>query len=1343
MHSSLLLLTRGLLFVSFWCLFGTLRVQADCTTPRLIRSAQNGSFNTGSTWVGGVVPTSCDFVIVDHTVTLDVSFTVGQTGTGGLTVNNGGTLTGSQTVQVTGGSVAYTFTNNGTLNINDVRLNGGGTATFVNNATATLNGIQTWDAGSYVVNKGYLTVNGNINQASGTLRNDAVLGTLTVSGTITLNGTTKWDNTGRIVSTSTDTQNAFFLSSNGPSFYNRPTGRLKMLNGGLYQSSGTTINNENYMGVLNLETHDGALMMNTDSLIVGGNFINGDIFSNYAGANIKIGANLNQINKTNSILSNDGFIQITGNFSNDKAIGGNGGGYVIGAPGKQPASTSTNTSNGQVTGTVDICTQGVSGTNANGYPNIFTTNNNTTQGTNYGISTTTTSCQYVIPTASLKSADITGNAEVCSGSTGNVYLVPAVSGATKYVWTVPSGYTITATSPSGTLTNSNTTATINTSMTSGSVSITVTAGSTEGVITVKTVGSSAAAYNYTTKLVKISAGTPGTPGTIMGPGNTVCSGSNGFVFSIASVSGASTYSWTVPTGWTINYGQGTTSISATSGSGSGSVTVRASNNCGTSAAASYAVASPAALTAPTISGPTSVCSGSGYTYTASAVSGATRYVWTVPSGWNLQSGQGTTSITVSPGTNAGNVTVAAMNGCGTGPTTSYAVVPSQQLNQPQLTGSSGSNPNNTTPCANNGGYVYTTQAQAGVTYNWTLPSGWVVTAPAGISGTSFSTSTNSITVTPSGTTPQQVAVSVSNSCGGSYSGTPLSVTPQAQPATPTISSTPDNKFCSGVIKTFNLIAALPNGTTAAWTVPTGWTINSGQGSASITATPGTTAVAGNVTATLSNSNGCVGPAGSYAVVSNSTPPTFTTSNNPALPMASMAGLVYSINAVSGASSYNWTVPTGWVITSPTGATNSGTTLTSPTATSITVTSGTAGGTVSVSANNTGCTSAATTKVVDINQPTAYAASAYSSVKKTTCYTAGDVLYGATDGNGAITSATVNSPGSLPAGVALASNGALSVSNPASLPTGTASSFTVTTTDAANGQTATPFSLTFNADQAATQTAGVYKSLENYANGDVLTTYTDPDGAITSIALASGTLPPGTALQISGTNGVLIVTDRTKLSPGAYSFVASTSNATCSIGTSSQTTSVSSGNSKALPVVLTYFTGKVLGGSIQLTWGTASELNSLLFEVQRSADGLAFTTIDKLAGAGNSLVAHAYYFTDKNPFAGNTTVYYRLRQVDFDGTDHYSPVLVFLTTASTALLTLELAPNPVRESLYVQVAGTTGFQELAVYSVSGKLLLRQSAEATCTLPVQLLPAGMYLLQVRTADGQTLTRRFVKE
>jgi PKD-like domain/Secretion system C-terminal sorting domain len=136
-------------------------------------------------------------------------------------------------------------------------------------------------------------------------------------------------------------------------------------------------------------------------------------------------------------------------------------------------------------------------------------------------------------------------------------------------------------------------------------------------------------------------------------------------------SGATSYQWTVPTGVTIVSGQGTASITVNfsssignnSSCGSPSICVRSGNNCGWSA---YQCVSLQIIPATpvSISGSAAPCRNQVAAYSIAAVNGATSYVWTVPSGCTIQSGQGTTSITVLMGSTSGSVGVRAVNACG-------------------------------------------------------------------------------------------------------------------------------------------------------------------------------------------------------------------------------------------------------------------------------------------------------------------------------------------------------------------------------------------------------------------------------------------------------------------------------------------------------------------------------------------------------------------------------------------------------------------------------------------------------------------------------------------------------
>jgi hypothetical protein len=151
------------------------------------------------------------------------------------------------------------------------------------------------------------------------------------------------------------------------------------------------------------------------------------------------------------------------------------------------------------------------------------------------------------------------------------------------------------------------------------------------------------------------------PGSISGNAF-VCTGTTQ-TYTIAPVTNADSYTWTVPAGWTITSGQGTTSIAAIAGA-PGNIGVIAVNSCGNSSARTLTVNSGTVPVQPgTITGYTSVIAASEQAYSIAAVVNATGYTWTLPSGWQLVNGQGTTSITAIAG-NSGPITVSADNNCG-------------------------------------------------------------------------------------------------------------------------------------------------------------------------------------------------------------------------------------------------------------------------------------------------------------------------------------------------------------------------------------------------------------------------------------------------------------------------------------------------------------------------------------------------------------------------------------------------------------------------------------------------------------------------------------------------------
>ncbi|MGI4737544.1 MAG: PA14 domain-containing protein, partial [Janthinobacterium lividum] len=142
----------------------------------------------------------------------------------------------------------------------------------------------------------------------------------------------------------------------------------------------------------------------------------------------------------------------------------------------------------------------------------------------------------------------------------------------------------------------------------------------------------------------------------------------------------------------------------------------------------------------------------------------------------------------------------------------------------------------------------------------------------------------------------------------------------------------------------------------------------------------------------------------------------------------------------------------------------------------------------------------------------------------------------------------------------------------------------------------------------------------------------------------------------------------------------------------------------LPVVLTSFTAVAEGPqAAHLRWTTASELHSDHVEVERSRDGVAFERIGRVVAAGTTLATHAYSFVDAlaaTPAGG--AVYYRLRQVDLDGSATYSPVQTvdFAASGNTMLV---FYPNPTRTAttldLHALATGAAG--QLTICDVLGR------------------------------------------
>jgi hypothetical protein len=184
----------------------------------------------------------------------------------------------------------------------------------------------------------------------------------------------------------------------------------------------------------------------------------------------------------------------------------------------------------------------------------------------------------------------------------------------------------------------------------------------------------------------------------------------------------------------------------------------------------------------------------------------------------------------------------------------------------------------------------------------------------------------------------------------------------------------------------------------------------------------------------------------------------------------------------------------------------------------------------------------------------------------------------------------------------------------------------------------------------------------------------------------------------------------------------------------------------LPVELTDFEAAVNNRDAHLTWHTASEKNSDHFDIERSFDGKSFARVSAVAGQGNTTRPTAYAYTDAGVGRShNGTVYYRLRQVDHDGTATHSPVrsVVFKESASIAL---SFYPNPTTGSGTLDLSKLpTGSYQVTVVDATGRQVLSTALSGGEQHPMALdgLARGNYLLVVRGRGGLKLSQRVVRE
>lgn len=167
----------------------------------------------------------------------------------------------------------------------------------------------------------------------------------------------------------------------------------------------------------------------------------------------------------------------------------------------------------------------------------------------------------------------------------------------------------------------------------------------------------------------------------------------------------------------------------------------------------------------------------------------------------------------------------------------------------------------------------------------------------------------------------------------------------------------------------------------------------------------------------------------------------------------------------------------------------------------------------------------------------------------------------------------------------------------------------------------------------------------------------------------------------------------------------------------------------LPVTLIRFNAQAEENRVKTSWDVEDEINMLKYVVEHSSNGINFTAIGETPASGST--SYSLYHND--PVQGIN--YYRLRQVDIDGSFKYSPIITVHFSVGMSLL--KIYPNPSTVNFKVEASQKVRSVELS--DINGKVVKKY--KVSTTYETSGIAAGTYLVRIIFEDGKVITKPIV--
>jgi hypothetical protein len=160
-----------------------------------------------------------------------------------------------------------------------------------------------------------------------------------------------------------------------------------------------------------------------------------------------------------------------------------------------------------------------------------------------------------------------------------------------------------------------------------------------------------------------------------------------------------------------------------------------------------------------------------------------------------------------------------------------------------------------------------------------------------------------------------------------------------------------------------------------------------------------------------------------------------------------------------------------------------------------------------------------------------------------------------------------------------------------------------------------------------------------------------------------------------------------------------------------------------------FNATCMNDFIQIKWTTASEKNNKMFELYKGDNAIDWSLIHTTDGQGDKASETNYQFMDSKKQA----VYYRLKDIDFDGIENWSPI-IFADCESTASKT-EIYPNPAQDFIKV-ITEIDEKTTLRILSLDGRILKTLPLISNQTLvDIKSLISGVYIVEIINQTSKT--------